>query len=664
MAAKRSVGLVLLLVGFVAQAVAEDPRIPLESLFQMITPKWSNQDLKSGRALDDYLYLSLNGDENAIAYHLPDQPRHIMKSFHGGPGAYYYGVPIILDIEKDGRRYAQCALIYKPYYLERRDQRLFETIGCDAGAGKAHSVPTAFVRDLQSKSVENCGPGCRFHFVSSHSPDRDELIQQIKALYLDETYNYDMINLPKEAATYRITYSVYGGDAFQSIEFDVVEESVRGVASTYRIYRLQGPWQNHAALRYGADKNLYFQYYDQAPMGVMEALERDGELKRDIQLYVIADDEIIAHQDVSETLRRDQVMDENTRPEYNRKKPGLRYDGLDGRGNVAIGNKDQFHQLLENHDGSVDVVWVEKTGSIRFARAWSFEFPGKTLVPEDREYRLSRRLQIEAGNHMSQDRNSDRYFWTVASAQGDDAIERVEAAAWIPDPVRLEREATAARMQADRDRRDQERADRKAEIAAQNATRDAAHERHLQDVAERERAVEAEVAGAQAAAMAEAEAELARAQQMLDSAQQQPAGQNSGVFGGLRSFVALLTTLGLLLGGVMFSREALARMLPPLKAVLETAYGFVGPMMPVLGIVLAACGLLGFLMNTLSLALFANIIPQATALALGGVIGASKLDAKLGRGLALVDNHKAGVGVAAIGVGLLDLVTGGVLYVI
>ena len=144
----------------------------------------------------------------------------------------------------------------------------------------------------------------------------------------------------------------------------------------------------------------------------------------------------------------------------------------------------------------------------------------------------------------------------------------------------------------------------------------------------------------------------------------QPAGQNSGVFGGLRSFVALLTTLGLLLGGVMFSREALARMLPPLKAVLETAYGFVGPMMPVLGIVLAACGLLGFLMNTLSLALFANIIPQATALALGGVIGASKLDAKLGRGLALVDNHKAGVGVAAVAVGVLDLVTGGVLYVI
>lgn len=688
-------GLVLGYAGLtMPRAMAEDAKIPLESLFQMITPEWSNRDLKTGRALDDFLALSLNGDENAIAYQLPSAPLHIMKSFHGGPGAYYFGVPIILDVEKNGRQYAQCAMIYKHYYLERRDQPLFESIGCDRGAGKAHPIPTSFLTDLQRAGVGNCGPGCRYHLVSSQSPDKQALIQEIKGLYLDNTYNFDMITLPKESAKYEISYSVLGGKEFQSIAFDVVEEQVKGIASTYQIYRLQGPWQNHAALRYGADKELYFQYYDQPPLGVMEVLERDGELKRDIQLYVIADGKIIAHQDASETLRRDQGMDENTRPQYNRKKPTLRYDDLDGRSNIFIDGKNQFYHLLETYKGDVDVVWVEKTDTLTFARAWTFEFSGRSVSPADKGYALSKRVKLRAGNGMTQDRNSDRYFWAVATKKGKDATKIVAKATWIQDPERLEQESTAAQMRADRERRDQERADNKAQIAADNAARDARHEQHLRDVEQREKSVETEVAAAQAAAMAESQSELAKAQQMIDAAQSEYGSSDykskgSGLFG---TIVAYLTTVLLILGGVMFSRASLGEALPPLKPVLDKSYALVRPLLPTLGVVLAVCGALGFLISTLSLALFANVIPQATALALGVILGANKMlelkakaqpesadvdsvagkasealeqgAAKLGPVLSVIQRHKASIGLAAIVVGLVDLLSGGGLWVI
>ncbi|MEO0435433.1 MAG: cell envelope integrity protein TolA [Pseudomonadota bacterium] len=675
------------------KSVAETPKIPLESLFQMISPSWSNADLKTGRALDEFLDLSLNSDENAIAYNLPSTPKHIMKSYHGGPGTYYFGVPIILDIEKDGRRFAQCALIYKYYYLERRDQRLFDPIGCDNGFGEAHPEPKAFLQDLEANSVSNCGPGCRYHFVSSQSPDKAELVQEIKELYLDEVYNYDMVMLPKEPAKYKVSYSVYGGGEFQSVEFEIVEEQVKGVASTFTIYRLLGPWQNHAALRYGADKNLYFQYYDQAPLGVMEVLERDGELRRDIQLYVIADGQIIAHQDVSETLNRSQSIDEDTKPQYKRKKPGLRYDGLDGRGgNIFIGGKDQFHHLLESHKGDVHFVWSEKTDRIEFARAWTFNFSGKTIIPEDRQYALSGKLRLEAGNGMSQDRNSDRYFWSVASETGASARKLIAAAQWIPDPVRLEREATEARMQADRDRREQERAERKAQIAADNAARDARHEQHLSEVAAREKAVDGEVAIAQATAMAKANAELAKAQKMLKDAHE-GAASNSGF---LVNWIRYFTCWGLLLGGVLYSRALLSAKLPALGTLLDRSYSLVGALLPPLGVALAASGLLGLVMNTLSGAVLANFLPQLTALALGVVLGSSKMlnlkataeaamnnrstisgsdaaaageapeegGAKLGYLLSLVNENKEKIGLAAIAAGLVNLVSGGALYVI
>ncbi|MEM6545090.1 MAG: hypothetical protein AAF680_09300 [Pseudomonadota bacterium] len=664
----------------------------------MITPKWSNTDLKTGRALDDYLELSLNGDENAIAYYLPSAPKHIMKSYHGGPGTYYYGVPIILDVEKDGKRFAQCALIYKYYYLERRDQRLFDPIGCDSGEAEAHPVPTAFLQDLESQSVSNCGPGCRYHFVSSQSPDKAELVQQIKELYLDETYNYDMVTLPKESAKYKVSYSVYGGDEFQSIEFEIIAEKVKGVASVFTIYRLQGPWQNHAALRYSADKNLYFQYYDQVPAGVMEVLERDGELRRNIQLYAIADGDIIAHQDVSETLRRTQSIDEDTKPQYKRKKPGLRYDGLDGRGgSIFIGGKDQFHHLLEMHKGEVHFVWSEKTDNIQFARAWTFAFPGKTIIPEDQPYPLSRKLSLEAGNRMSQDQNSDRYFWSVASEKGSGARKLVSAASWIPDPVRVEREETEARMQADRDRRDQERADRKAQIVADNAARDSQYEQLLREVAAREKTVEVEVAAAQAAAAEEANAELAKAQKILEEAQR---GANQGN-GFIANLVRYITCWGLLLGGILYSRSFLAAKLPAIGGALDRSYSLMGAFLPSLGVVLAICALLGFFMSALSGAVLANLIPQLAALALGIVLGSSKMldlkakeainssaassavssdasndkvaaasevarkdAAKLGPLLTLIDKNKGRVGVAAIAVGLLNLFSGGTLYLI
>lgn len=676
-------------------AVAATPKIPLESLFQMIKPEWSNRDIKTGRALDGFLSLSLNGDENAIAYHLPRAPQHIMKSFHGGPGSYYLGVPIILDVERNGREYAQCALIYKSYYLERRDQRLFETIGCDRGAGKPHPVPTSFLSDLQKHGVRNCGPGCKYHFVTSDGPDKQALIQEIKKLYLPDTYNYDMLTLPMEAAEYEITYSVLGGEKFQSITFDVVEERVNGVASSFTIYRLQGPWQNHAALRYGADKNLYFQYYDQPPLGVMEALERDGELKRNINLYVVAGGQIVGHQDASETLRRDQSMDENTRPEYNRQQPALRYDGLDGRSNIFIDGKNQFHHLLETHRGEVQLVWIEKTDTLQFARAWTFEFTGKSVIPEDVDYDLSRRLYLAAGNAMTQDRNSDRYFWAVASEANEDAEELVRAASWIQDPQRLEQEATAARMQADRERRERERLDRKAQIVAENAERDAQHEQHLREVAAREKAVETEVAAAQAAAMAEANAELAKAQQMIDAAQAGSAQPGIGASsrGLVTRSVNMLTTILLLIGGILFSRERFSQLLPPLKPLLEKLYGLMGPLLPAIGVALALCGVLGFVINTLSLALFANVIPQAIALAFGGVLSASKmlevkakaqplavgddgslasrtneaLDQsiqKLGPVLTLINKNQSLIGLAAVGVGCLALVIGGALWFI
>ncbi|MEM6544079.1 MAG: hypothetical protein AAF680_04180, partial [Pseudomonadota bacterium] len=300
---------------------------------------------------------------------------------------------------------------------------------------------------------------------------------------------------------------------------------------------------------------------------------------------------------------------------------------------------------------------------------------------------------------MSQDQNSDRYFWSVASEKGSGARKLVSAASWIPDPVRLEREETEARMQADRDRRDQERADRKAQIVADNAARDAQHEQHLREVAAREKAVEVEVAAAQAAAAEEANAELAKAQKMLEEAQR---GTDQGN-GFIANLVRYITCWGLLLGGILYSRSFLAAKLPAVGGPLDRSYSLMGAFLPSLGVVLAVCALLGFFMSTFSGALLANLIPQLAALALGIVLGSSKMldlkakaeeainssaassevssdasndkvaaaseaarkgAAKLGPLLTVIDKNKGRVGVAAIAVGLLNLFSGGTFYLI
>lgn len=46
---------------------------------------------------------------------------------------------------------------------------------------------------------------------------------------------------------------------------------------------------------------------------------------------------------------------------------------------------------------------------------------------------------------------------------------------------------------------------------------------------------------------------------------------------------------------------------------------------PAIGVTLIVSGLLGFVLNTLNLARLANIIPQATALALGVILGTEKM---------------------------------------